>query len=303
VYGSTCAVAVGDRELLVHASGCAPIVGDFVECDGERIRGILPRHSQVARIAPGGSHDVQVLAANLDLLFIVIGLDRDFNLRRIERYLVLAVESGVEPVIVLNKADLCVDRDKRAEEVRRVAPQRTVIVSSAVDRSGVDEIRNLITENKSSALIGSSGAGKSTLMNLLLGEERQTVRSVRESDHRGRHTTTRRQMFRIPGGGWLMDQPGLREIQILAGEEAVDEAFPDVTDLASECRFRDCRHENEPGCAVREAIDPARLKSFAKLRREAQRANEEFDLEANRKRKSFCKQMERAMRLKKKLDG
>jgi ribosome biogenesis GTPase len=244
-----------------------------------------------------------VLAANVDLLFIVTGLDRDFNLRRIERYLVLAVESGVEPVIVLNKADLCVDRERRAEEVRKIAAQRTVIVSSAVDRSGVDEIRNLIMENKTAALIGSSGAGKSTLMNLLLGEERQSVHSVRESDSRGRHTTTLRQMFRLPGGGWLIDQPGLREIQILAGQAAVDEAFPDVMELASECRFRDCRHENEPGCAVREAIDPARLKSFAKLRREAQRANEEFDLEANRKRKSSYKQMERAMRLRKKLDG
>jgi ribosome biogenesis GTPase len=275
----------------------APVVGDFVFIENGLISALEPRRSAITRVAPGGARQVQVLAANVDLLFIVSGLDGDFNLRRLERYLVLALSSGAQPVFGLTKADLCPDSEAKAALVRVIGPGFRVIPSSSADGAGAELVRGMISPGLTAALIGSSGAGKSTLLNLLLGDQRQTVSEVRASDSRGRHTTTHRQMFRIPGGGWLIDQPGLREIQLYAAdEESIEGAFPEIAELAAQCRFRDCRHEGEPGCAVRDQVDPQRLKSFGKLRRETERADEEFDIAARIQRKGKLKAIHKAAR-------
>jgi ribosome biogenesis GTPase len=199
-------------------------------------------------------------------------------------------------VFVLTKADLCPEAAAKALEAGEVAGGFPIILSSARDGAGAEKVRKMIEPELTAALIGSSGAGKSTLLNLLLGVDRQAVKEVRASDSRGRHTTTHREMFRIPGGGWLIDQPGLREIQITASEETVGDAFPEIVELAARCRFRDCRHAGEPGCAVMGQVDGARLKSFGKLRREAQRIDEEFDPVARTERKAKIKALHKAMR-------
>jgi len=272
-----------------------PVTGDIVRMEGEWITGIEPRRSVVERKAPGSATEKQVLAANIDLLFIVTGLDSDFNLRRIERYLVMANQSGAQPVLVLTKADLCDSVAERAAEVQELAPV-PVIVSRSPDTDGAEAIRRLLAPDKTGALIGSSGAGKSTLINLLLRDARQKVCDVSEGGGRGKHTTTHRQMFRIPESGWLMDQPGLREIQILADEQAVTDAFADIAALAEQCRFRDCRHQGEPGCAVTGTVEAARLTNFQKLQREAARAVEEFEVAQRIKSKQKLKAVHKAAR-------
>jgi len=285
---------------LLFESGL-PVVGDWATIENNRLERILPRRSSLSRIAPGGAHQVQTLAANVDLLFIVTGLDGDFNVRRLERYLLLALESRVTPVFVLTKSDLCPDPDGMETLARRIVGEWRIILSSSLDGRGAECMRTAIAPGQTAALIGSSGAGKSTLMNLLLGAARQETNDVRASDSRGRHTTTHRQMFRIPGGGLLIDQPGLREIQLRLEPAVLNQAFPELAEAAAGCRFRDCRHQTEPGCAVRRQIesgdlDPARLRSFNKLQREADRADEEFDAVARTKRKNMIKSIHRAMR-------
>ena len=201
-------------------------------------------------------------------LFLVSGLDNDLNPRRIERYLVLALESGAEPVLVLNKADLCQDLGAAIGAARSVAAGHPVVVANALDGTGVEAMREWLRPGVTASLLGSSGVGKSTLLNTLLGVERQPTAGVREHDSRGRHTTTHRELFPIPGGGLLLDQPGLREIQPWAEAASVEAAFPEVAEHAVNCRFRDCRHQGEPGCAVVGAVDEARLASYDKLSRE-----------------------------------
>ena len=275
VRGPTFTILTDEGEHVIPAAGrlaLPPVVGDFVSLRDGFIDALLPRRSVIQRIAPGRSREIQVLAANVDLLFVVSGLDSDFNLRRLERYMVLALDSGAQPAFVLTKADLCDDAAAKLEQVRTIAAAFPIILSSAADGLGAEEMRRMITPELTAVLIGSSGAGKSTLVNLLLGHQRQAVSEVRANDGRGQHTTTHRHMFRIPGGGWLIDQPGIREIQITADEDTVRNAFPEVVELASQCRFRDCRHESEPGCAVRTHMDAARLRSYEKLRAEAEGA-------------------------------
>lgn len=273
VRGPTFLILTEEGERIIPAAGRLahpPVVGDEVSVREGLIDALLPRRSVIQRIAPGRSREIQVLAANVDLLFVVSGLDSDFNLRRLERYMVLALDSGAKPAFVLTKADLCNDAGTKLEQVRTIAAAFPIILSSAKDGLGATEMRRMITPELTAVLIGSSGAGKSTLVNLLLGHDRQAVNEVRVNDGRGQHTTTHRQMFRIPGGGWLIDQPGIREIQITADHDTVRNAFPEVAELAVQCRFRDCRHESEPGCAVRAHMDSARLRSYEKLRDEAE---------------------------------
>jgi ribosome biogenesis GTPase len=255
-----------------------PAVGDWVALEpfaGDRaiIHGVLERRSAFIRKAAGFVTEPQVVAANVDTVFLVAGLDGDFNLRRIERYLTTAWDSGASPVIVLNKRDLCRDPDAAVAEVERIALGTPVIAVSARDGANFESLGRCLESGKTAAFLGSSGVGKSTLINRLLGAERQPTRPVREDDSRGRHTTSRRELIALPGGGLLIDTPGMRELQLWADEESLARAFDDVEDLATGCRFRDCRHEDEPGCTVRQAIasgalDPGRLESYLKQRRE-----------------------------------
>lgn len=266
--------------LRHEATGRAdlPAVGDWVAVmprPGEKratIRAVLERRSSFARKEAGFEVEQQVLAANMDVVFLVAGLDGNLNTRRLERYLVLAWGSGASPIIVLNKADLCPDVPSAVAEVEGAAPGVPTLVVSAVDGRGIDELRAYLLPHRTGVLLGSSGVGKSTLMNQIHGRALQKVERVRE-DGKGRHTTTHRELFAIPGGGLLIDTPGMRELQLWDEHEGLEETFDDVTALAQECRFSDCSHEVEPGCAVAMAVKQGRLErdrldSYHKLLRE-----------------------------------
>lgn len=269
----------------------SPVIGDWCLVSQHRelyrIETVLPRATRIVRSVASGSRAAQVLAANVDVVFIVAGLDLDFNLRRIERYLALSRAGGVRPVIVLNKADLCGNAERRRKEVERIASGITVLCLSALKPGAADLLRGELGFGKTTVFLGSSGAGKSTLINALLNESRQATAPVREGDGRGRHVTTRRELFVLPQGGAVIDTPGLREVGVLIDKESLHAAFQDVTDLAGGCRFHNCRHEEEPGCAVRDAVqsgalDAARLQSFLKLRAEAENAALRQDAYAHR---------------------
>ena len=253
-------------------------VGDWVLVEGlppsARIVALLPRHSAIKRGAAGEHYRQQLIAANVDTVFVVCGLDADFNPRRIERYLLLVAGSGATPVVVLTKADReGVDVQAARKSLSEVAAQGIDIVAlNAKDRAGADALARWLRPGCTAVLVGSSGAGKSTLTNTLLGIEKMKTGEVRESDERGRHTTTHRALIPLPSGACLIDTPGMRELKP-TGEEDIADSFADIEALAERCRFRDCRHAGEPGCAVRAAIDageldPARFANYLKLRDE-----------------------------------
>ena len=258
-----------------------PAVGDWLALelvsDSPRqaaLREVLPRTGTFVRQRLSDGQP-QVLAANVDTAFLVSGLDHDLNLRRIERYLVLALDGGVTPVVVLNKVDIALDLARAVSEVHAVAAGTRVVVTSAIDGTGLDELRGFMDPGTTACLLGSSGVGKSTITNALLGEERQAVRALREDDSKGRHTTTHRELFAMPGGGLLIDTPGLRTVGVLGESDSVQATFDELESLARACRFSDCRHESEPGCAVLLAVeegelDSRRLESFRKLQAEAE---------------------------------
>ncbi|HLV60862.1 MAG TPA: ribosome small subunit-dependent GTPase A [Fredinandcohnia sp.] len=276
-----------------------PAVGDWVVArdapvgDEAVIEAVLPRRSRFLRKAAGKAHVPQVVAANIDVLFIVVGLDHDFNPRRIERYLVTAYDSGARPVVVLNKADLWDEVDDFLEMAEEVAPGVPVLPVSARTGQGMEALRPYLAPGKTVAFVGSSGVGKSSLVNRLLGEERQKVAEVRASDSRGRHTTRHRELLVLPDGALLVDTPGMRSLQLWEASEALDEAFADIAALAADCRFKDCTHEAEPGCAVRAAIeeerlDPERFENYKRLKLEAkakERGLRARDLETRRPRR------------------
>jgi ribosome biogenesis GTPase len=226
-------------------------------------RGVIVRRTGDESRGGGAALDVdgQVLAANVDVGLLVAGLDGDLNVRRIERYLAVVRSGGVAPVVVLNKADLLADPLERAHEVWAVAPGVPVVAISATTGAGLDEVGAHLLPGRTAVLLGSSGVGKSTLLNALLGEARQAIGDVRAGDSRGRHTTTHRELYRLPGGGLLIDTPGLRAIDVSGAGEGVATTFEDIEALAGDCRFGDCRHASEPGCAVLAAVDDGRLEA------------------------------------------
>jgi ribosome biogenesis GTPase len=282
-------VRTDDGEALAEVAGSLrhqargpedrPAVGDWVamraRSGGHRavVQAVLPRRTAFLRRAAGDRTVAQVLAANVDTVFLVMGLDGDFNPRRLERALVLAWESGALPVVLLNKADVCDDPDGRRAEIEAVAPGVPVRVIAAKSGEGLAALAPWLVPGHTVALLGSSGVGKSTLVNRLLGREKQKTREVREADQRGRHTTTHRELVVLPGGALLLDTPGLRELQLWSDGAGLEAAFGDVHELSLACRFTDCGHGSEPGCAVRAAaeagrLDSARLDSFLKLQAE-----------------------------------
>jgi ribosome biogenesis GTPase / thiamine phosphate phosphatase len=272
------------------ASSDFPAVGDWVALepptvgasadDPATIIAVLPRRSAFVRSAADANRrtaghlvDEQVIASNVDVAFLVAGLDADFNLRRLERYLAVAWSSGVAPVIVLNKADIARDLDGRLVAVGAIAPSVPIVVLSALTGDHLADLGAHLVPGHTSVVLGSSGVGKSTLVNALLGEQRQATADVRADDSRGRHTTTHRELFALPGGALLIDTPGIRSLEVAGADEGVDTAFDDIAELAAGCRFTDCRHESEPGCAIRRALDAgtlgsARIESYRKLERE-----------------------------------
>lgn len=281
---------------MLYEGGELPVTGDWVALrrGGRLIEAVLPRRSAVRRRRPGGEVEEQVLAANLDLLFLVAGLDGDFNPRRLERYLVLASESGCPAVVVLNKADLRADpRDAVRAAEALGAP---VVAVSAARGDNLEALQAHARPGLTAAFLGSSGAGKSTLVNALIGRPLQSSAPVREHDSRGRHTTTRRELILLPRGWMVIDMPGLREVGLWAGEKELDGAFEDVAELAMQCRFRDCTHQAEPGCAVRGALDEGRLGSYRKLQKELDWLRRQQDPRAAAAHKAKWKQIHKDLR-------
>jgi ribosome biogenesis GTPase len=276
-----------------------PAVGDWVVLDVEDpgrnptdpaiVTAVLPRRSAFRRSAADASRrtagllaDEQVIASNIDVAFLVAGLDGDFNLRRLERYLAVAWSSGVTPVVVLNKVDVADDLEGRLVAVTAIAPGVPVITLSALTGDHLGDLAPYLGAGRTAVVLGSSGVGKSTLVNALLGEERQATSAVRGDDSRGRHTTTHRELFELPTGALLIDTPGIRSLEVAGADVGVDAAFDDITELAAACRFSDCRHEGEPGCAVRLALADGtltedRLASHRKLERELSYAERRGD--------------------------
>jgi ribosome biogenesis GTPase len=278
-----------------------PTVGDWVAVTARpeekraTIQALLKRKSAFSRKAvlsggmpeTGGRTDQQVLAANIDTVFLVSGLDHDFNVRRIERYLTVAWESGANPIVILNKADLCEDVADRADQLRSSLAGVPLLVMSATSGRNLESLHEYLADGRTAAFLGSSGVGKSTIINALLGSEQIKVAAVREDDSRGRHTTTTRELFILPSGGIVIDTPGLREIQLWGDESGIDRVFDDIEALAAACRFTDCRHESEPDCAIRKAIeegslDQDRYESYLKLKREAEHLALRKDVKAER---------------------
>ena len=316
-YGATFRVYLEDDETLADVPGRMrheaqsrrdlPAVGDWVAVrwpareERATIQHILPRTSLFSRKVAGQETVEQILAANVDVAFLVAGLDRDFSIRRLERYLSMTWESGAKPVIILNKADLADDIEVCLAEVRGIAGSVPVHVISSKLGSGLDDLSPYLGLGRTVALLGSSGVGKSTLINRLLGRERQATRDVREKDSRGRHTTTHRELVPLPGGALLIDTPGMRELQLWSADEGVQETFDDVAALAVDCYFRDCRHDSEPRCAVKAAVDdgrlaPDRLESYRKIQDELRHLATRQDALAQQTEKKQNRMIHRAMR-------
>ena len=279
-----------------------PVVGDWViarmkpEGGAAIIEGVLPRKSKFSRKVAGTKTDEQILIANIDIVFLVTGLDNDYSLRRIERYLTLVWNGNAKPVIVLNKTDLCSELEERIAEVETISFGVPIHALSALKPEGVRGLKKYIKEGSTIALMGSSGVGKSTIINSLLGEERQKVGSVREWDDTGRHVTSYREMILLPGGGMIIDSPGMRELQMWTDEDSLDGTFSDIKEFANNCKFKDCKHKEEPGCAVKEALengelDGKRFQGYLKLRKELNYLVTRKEIKSRNKREIFKKRI------------
>ncbi|GGD74945.1 ribosome small subunit-dependent GTPase A [Paenibacillus nasutitermitis] len=296
-----CQAAVSGKFMFEAATRSDyPGVGDWTAVQplpGESrviIQAVLPRKSMMLRRAAGTIPEEQVIGANIDTLLIVSALNEDFNIRKIERYLIAAWESGAVPVVLLTKADLCAEVQDRIAAVEAAAPGVAVHAVSALQDQGREALSAYLQPGHTAALTGSSGVGKSTLLNWLAGGDLQRVQEIREDDARGRHTTTHRELFPLPCGAVMLDTPGMRELQLWEAGDGRQEAFADIEAAASACRYRDCRHEGEDGCAVKQAIadgglDPLRLASYRKTGRELRHIARKEQQLSNRNKKSAGK--------------
>ncbi|WP_019414760.1 ribosome small subunit-dependent GTPase A [Paenisporosarcina sp. TG20] len=310
-------VVTNDGEWLSSLSGSFkhqaqdrrdfPAVGDWVAVEkmpGEEkgiIHSVLPRTSLFSRKVAGGATTEQIIAVNVDIVFLIMSLNQDFNVRRLERYIIAAWDSGANPVIVLTKKDVCNDLQTYVEQAESVAFGVPIHVVSSVTCEGISKLQELLKEGKTAALLGSSGVGKSSLVNVLCGEEVMAVQNVRENDDKGRHTTTHRELSRLPGGGLLIDTPGMREFQMWDNSESLDTGFQDVELLAESCRFNDCQHDGQPGCAVKEALEndslpSERYASYVKLKRELAFIERKADAAAQKAERGKWKQITKDMR-------
>lgn len=255
-----------------------PAVGDWValrliEQGKATIHAVLPRRSKFARKTKGSKTEEQVVGANIDTIFLATSLNQDFNPRRVERYLTIAWDSGATPVVLLTKTDLCDDLEEKVAAIETVANGAPVHAVCSIKGEGLDELEKYLASGKTVALIGSSGVGKSTLINRLIGHERQLVKEVREQDDRGKHTTRHRELILMPNGGLMLDTPGMRELQLWDAEEGIETTFEDIEEIAANCHFSNCRHETEPRCAVRKALEDGllateRLENYVKMHKE-----------------------------------
>ena len=283
------------RQQSTSGSSGLPAVGDWVLAqlheDRATIHRLLERKGKFSRKMAGRKTEEQIVAANVDVVFLVSSLNREFNLRRLERYLSLTGQGGARAVIVLNKADLCETAEAFRSEAGAAAPGTRVVLTSATRGDGCGELRSILEAGVTGAMLGSSGVGKSSLINALLGDGGLRTQAVREGDDRGRHTTSSRQLFLVPGGGVLVDTPGMRELQLWDAADGIGRTFGEIQELAARCKFRDCRHLGEPGCAVRAAVESQalaseRLENFRKLTREEQflEAKRDVALRAERRK-------------------
>ena len=287
-----------------------PAVGDWVavqlydENSPSIIHHILPRKTVLSRKMSGREVEEQIIATNMDIVFIVQGLDMNYNLRRLERFLVVATQSGAQPVILLSKIDLITENELKTiqEEILTISKNALTIMYSAKTLFHIEEIKKLITKDLTVCFIGSSGAGKSTLINRLIGREKLQTQDVREEDSRGKHTTTHRELIPLAGGGFVIDTPGLRELGLWEIDGSIDETFADITELALQCKFTDCTHAHEPGCAVQSAIEQGTLEqdryaSFLKLKKEADYIESKSDITKQQERKAREKKMGKVMKM------
>lgn len=303
------------REVLAAVSGKMmysaaergdyPAVGDWVvldrsasEEDRAVIRGILTRKSKFSRKSVGNTVEEQIVAVNVDTLFICMSLNQNFNLRRLERFITMGWDSGATPVVLLTKSDLCDDIEEKLKETMETAIGVDVHCISCMDSSAAAVVRNYIKPGHTLAFLGSSGVGKSTIINRLLGEEKLDTQAISGMGDRGRHTTTNRELIVLPGGGIVIDTPGMREFHILDTEEGISTAFEDIEGLAGNCKFSDCTHSTEPGCAVKEAIENGtlsedRYNNYLKLKKEAEFIERKTNIKANLEYKSFIKKRSR----------
>jgi len=308
--GERIAAVTGKFEFAASDRSDFPAVGDWVAAElleGEAravIHNVLPRRTALIRKEAGARSDGQVIGANVDVLFIVNSLNEDFNLRKIERYLIAAWESGANPVILLTKADLCANAEEYIALAEGIAPGVPVHAVSAQKQAGKELLEQYLLPGVTAAIVGSSGVGKSTLLNWLAGDERQAVQAIREDDARGRHTTTHRQLFLLESGALLMDTPGMRELQLWESDRGWGAAFADIEELAAACRYRDCSHSSELGCAIQEALDSGaldaeRYANYLKTQRELARLVRKEQSSANQRAKKNGKRSKEEARIRK----
>jgi ribosome biogenesis GTPase / thiamine phosphate phosphatase len=311
-HGELLCEVSGKFSFDAHSREDYPAVGDWVVLKARVGEGkgtiytVLPRYSKFSRKTAGRTSEEQIVAANVDTIFLVNSLNEDLNVRRMERYLLLAWESGANPVIVLSKADLCDNIAEKLAEVEAIAfGSVPVIPISSETMNGIEQLTQFLQPGKTVALLGSSGVGKSTLTNRLLGSDKQHVQEIRLEDGKGRHTTTHRELVQLPNGSVLIDTPGMRELQLWESSDGLAETFSDIEELAAICRFRDCRHKDEPGCAVLRALDEGtldseRFVSYNKLQKELSYIERKVDKRAQIEEKKQWKNINKQMKQRKK---